>query len=86
MSNGELYTIVTNPERNAVIKFGNTDVTVELYFPDYSAVLVCDDQDDYYTKPLGESEIPSLICISGITQLGNNIIINYLKLHYILVI
>ena len=45
-------------ERNAVIKFGNTNVTVELYFPEHSAVLVFGVQDDYYTKKLGESEIP----------------------------
>lgn len=45
-------------ERNAVIKVGNTDVTVELYFPEHSAVLVFCMQDDYYTKQLGESEIP----------------------------
>lgn len=45
-------------ERNAVIKFGNTNVTVELYFPEHSAVLVFGVQDDHYTKKLGESEIP----------------------------
>ena len=51
-------------ERNAVIKFGNTNVTVELYFPEYSAVLVPGIQDDYYTKKLGESEIP-IPCMFG---------------------
>ena len=45
-------------ERNAVIKFGNTNVMVELYFPEYSAVLVFGLQDDHYSKKLGESEIP----------------------------
>ena len=45
-------------ERNAVIKFGNTNVMVELYFPEYSAVLLFGGQDDHYTKKLGESEIP----------------------------
>ena len=50
-------------ERNAVIKFGNTNVTVELYFPEHSAVLVFGVQDDHYTKKLGESEIP-IPCMS----------------------
>lgn len=50
-------------ERNAVIKFGNTNVAVELYFPEHSAVLVFGVQDDYYTKKLGESEIP-IPCVS----------------------
>ena len=45
-------------ERNTVIKFGNTNVTVELYFPEYSAILVFGMQDDHYTKQRGESEIP----------------------------
>ena len=45
-------------ERDAVIKFGNTNVTVELYFPEHSAALVFGTQDDHYTKKLGESEIP----------------------------
>jgi hypothetical protein len=50
-------------EPNAIIKVGNTNVTVELYFPEYSAVLLFGCQDDYYTKQLGESEIP-ISCMS----------------------
>ena len=50
-------------EPNAIIKVGNTDVTVELYFPEYSAVLLFGLRDDYYTKQLGESEIP-IPCMS----------------------
>ena len=70
-------------ERNAAIKFGNTDVTVELYFPDYSAVLVCDDQDDHYTKPLGESEIPIPYMYKWYNTIREKY--NYKLLHYRLV-
>ena len=45
-------------ERDAVIRIGNTDIKVELYFPEHSAVLVAGMQDDYYTKELGKSDLP----------------------------
>lgn len=45
-------------ETNAIIKVGNTDVTIELLFPEYNTVLLCSMQDDYYTKKVGETEIP----------------------------
>ena len=45
-------------ETNAIIKVGNTDVTVELLFPEYNTVLLCGMKDDYYTKKVGETEIP----------------------------
>lgn len=45
-------------ETNAIIRVGNTDVTVELLFPEYNTVLLCGMQDDYFTKKKGETEIP----------------------------
>lgn len=69
-------------ERNAVIKFGNTNVTVELYFPEYSAVLVPAKQDDYYTKQLGESEIPIPCMFEWYNAIRDNS--NYKILGYIL--
>lgn len=45
-------------EPNAIIKVGNTDVTVEMFFPEYNTVLVSSMQDDYYTKKYGETELP----------------------------
>lgn len=69
-------------ERNAVIKFGNTNVTVELYFPEYSAVLVPGIQDDHYTKQLGESEIPIPCMFEWYNAIRDNS--NYKILGYIL--
>lgn len=67
-------------ERNTVIKFDNTNVTVELYFPEYSAVLVIGNQDDYYTKQLGESEIPIPYMGEWYRAISNNS--NYKVLRY----
>ena len=49
-------TVVVEP--NAIIKIGSTDVTVELFFPEYNTVLLSATTDDYYTKKCGETEIP----------------------------
>lgn len=51
-----------------------------MYFPDYSAVLVCDDQDDHYTKPLGESEIPIPYMYKWYNTIREKY--NYKLLHY----
>ena len=37
-------------ETNVTIKVGNTDVTVEMFFPEYNAVLLCGNYDYYYNK------------------------------------
>lgn len=67
-------------ERNPVIKVGNTDITVELYFPEYKSVLVCGLQDDYYTTKLGESELPIRLMDEWYTKISNES--NYKCLYY----
>ena len=67
-------------EPNAIIQVGNTDVTVELYFPEYSAVLLFGLQDDYYTKQLGESEIPISCMSEWFRKIRDNS--NYKLLYY----
>jgi hypothetical protein len=59
-------------ERNTVIKFDNTNVTVELYFPEYSAVLLFGMQDDYYTKELGKSDLPIVHMAEWFREIRNN--------------
>ena len=59
-------------ERDAVIRIGNTDIKVELYFPEHSAVLVAGMQDDYYTKELGKSDLPIVHMAEWFREIRNN--------------
>ena len=62
-------TVVVEP--NAIIKVGNTDVTVELFFPEYNTVLLSAIQDDCYTKEYGETEIPIKLMFQWYRKISN---------------
>ena len=63
-------------ETNAIIRVGNTDVTVELLFPEYNAVLLCGMQDDYYTKKKERQKYQLSVCLNGIRKLKTKLIIS----------
>lgn len=70
-------------ETNVTIKVGNTDVTVEMFFPEYNTVLLCGNYDEHYNKKREELEIPSKLIYKWYDKIRDEA--NYKVLYYGLV-